>query len=162
MKPCPVKIPEITRDMTPTVKTGIKNAKKLLAYLENGLEDGNLPLRKDGLLNRSEVAEKNGFGRSAYAQNDVICAIADWADKQLGAKPRQSGGAGTSTKNEREMASEIERLKRRNATLKVELRDSEQKLQELGYTEEQQKDGDPRIPWGNQLPLFDTDSEKVG
>ena len=142
----PGKIPDIERSMPEKVKKGIRNALKLRAYVEEGLESGTLPLHA-GQLNRKKLAVDVGFGRSAYGQNPYIEDIAEWTEKMLGQRPAAGGFRVGQTDRERELASENDRLKNRNIVLKTELDETKAKLQRLGYIEKTLDAGDSRLPW---------------
>lgn len=161
-------IPEITKHSTPTEAEGIRNARKLQRYVEEGLETDTLPMFR-GVLNRKELASTVGFGRSAYQQNPHIENITKWIEKQLGQRTRPSGAGAGSTDKEKELSAEVNRLQNRNISLKTELYDAETKLREVGYAKKKKKDGtsvyvrdeqdlaDGRLPWedDSNLPLFD-------
>lgn len=141
----PNQIPALSSSMTPKEKIGIKNAHKLKTFVEEGLSTDTLPLY-NGLMNRKKVAENLGFGRSAYAQNEWIKDIADWADRALEGKPRKTGGGGK-TELTQELAQENQRLKDLNVALKVEVDEARRKLRELDYLERAIESGDIRLPW---------------
>jgi hypothetical protein len=139
-------IPGKTRSMSDKQKKGIDDANKLVAYVEEGLASGSLPMH-NGLLNRKKLADLVGFGRSAYQQNPHIEKVTVWAEKQLGQAPKTGGSGGGQTERERELASENERLKNRNVALKIERDEAISKLRKLGYMEMALESGDARLPW---------------
>ncbi len=153
-------IPKITKDMTPTTVEGIRNAEKLKAYLEEGLETDTLPLNNKA-LHRRDIAEQVGFGRSAYQQNPYIKNLIEWAESQNGQKPKPASTGRGSTDKEKELSAEVSRLQNRNITLKTELHDAETKLREVGYVKKQKKGGGTvyvrinqgieRLPWEDDV-----------
>ena len=162
-------IPEITRHTTPTEAEGIRNARKLRDYVEEGLESNTLPTYR-GTLNRKALAKLVGFGRSAYQQNQHIENVTVWAEKQLGQKKKKGNSGAGSTDKEKELAAEVSRLQNRNIALKTQINDAEKILRGVGYVKKKNQDGkcvyvcdkqalaDGRLPWeddGTRMtPLF--------
>lgn len=142
---CPFNIPDPGTAKTPKEKTGLKNAERFKAYVEEGLKADNLPMY-NGFFNRKEAADTLVFSRSSYSTNDYIKAIAVWVDKQLGNKPHQSPASGK-TQHEREIEKEVQRLKNRIAQLRVSLDEANARLREYGYFEEEHENGQVRLPW---------------
>jgi len=143
---CDIVIPDITSSMPVKQQIGLQNARKFKAHIEEGLTSGTLPLH-GGYLNRKQIAKDCKFGRSAFAQNEHIKSIADWADKILNGKSSRSKGSSYRTEQERDLASENQRIKDRNVALKVELEEAQKKLQRLDYVEKSIECGEVRLPW---------------
>ncbi|PLX85385.1 MAG: hypothetical protein C0617_04775 [Desulfuromonas sp.] len=141
-----------------------QNLAKLKERLEEGLRNGDLPLKADGTIKRDEVAQECGFARSAFQKatktvdgqrvkvdsdfanlvDDYDLKIAGKSGSEWGGNSRKSGG---DDQRVRDLNNRILKLEQRNATLTLERDEANEKLATLGYKDAELNDGNIRLPW---------------
>lgn len=136
---------------------GAENVTALLTYLSehkaddlDNLEEHTLPMYM-GSVNKSQIADEIGFGRSAFRQNPAIQKIMRNLEDRLGSGANRSeqGGSprgGRGDRRTRDLEQRVNRLETRVAALQAENSDLRGQLRKLGWVDEHMP-GTGRLPW---------------
>lgn len=118
------------------LEKGAKHAEALGAYLcecRSGARQ--IPVKKDGTINKSQIAKEVGFLRASFTQNDVCAELIAGAEKEFNTKTIDVESDEERSETVKRLERKVQQLEKRVADLLVSNSELRRTQKTLDFTE---------------------------